>query len=154
MTNQCWFLKALSVGLLSTTLGCGGVHDATVSGTVTLDDQTLSRGAINFQPVSSGPPSTGRITSNGSYEIRTGSELGLPSGEYKVTIRANEAPASAVSKDGGPPPLGKRITPVWYGRASTTPLSFQIQPGANTYDIPLTTKPPEGWVDPTKKRRR
>ncbi|QDT00802.1 carboxypeptidase-like regulatory domain-containing protein [Adhaeretor mobilis] len=154
MTSKRWFREVLTVALVAVTVGCGGVYDSTISGKVSLDNQALSRGAITFQPITSGPPSTGRIKSDGSYRIRTGSEIGLPPGEYKVTIRANEAPANAVSKDGGPPPIGKRITPVWYDRASTTPLSFQVQPGPNTYDIELSEKPPEGWVDPAKKRRR
>lgn len=134
--------------------GCGGVYDATLSGSVTLDDKPLDRGTITFRPVSPGPPSIARIESDGSYRVNTGSEEGLPSGSYSVTVKANEPPASAMSEDGGPPPPGKRITPRWYEQTKTSPLKVEVKPGHNDYPLALDSTPPEGWVEPKKRNRR
>lgn len=137
---------------LATLLGCGGPYDASVSGDVTLDGQPLTRGTVSFTPTAGGPPAYARIDGSGSYAVRTGREVGLPAGEYSVTVVANEPPAAAQGEDGGPPPAGKPITPPWYRSAETSGLRFQVEPGSNDIDLPLTTQAPAGW-DPRGGRR-
>jgi len=134
------------------TVGCGGVYDSTVSGTVTLDSNPVPRGTITFKPVDGGPSAYGQIQSDGSYELRTGREEGAPSGQYQVTVVANEPPAQQRSESGGPPPPGAAITPPWYRSSRTSRLQFNVEPGSNQIDIELSSTPPEGW-NPSNRRR-
>lgn len=125
--------------------GCGGPYDAAASGVVTLDGTIVPRGTVSFTPVKGGPAAYAVIEENGGYKVRTGREFGLPSGEYQVTIIANEPPAMEKSASGGPPPGGKPITPAWYRMKETSGLKFNINPGGNDVNLELTTKPPSGW---------
>ena len=141
-----------STPLILLLAGCGGPYDSTVTGVVTLAGNPLPRGTVSFIPQSSGPSAYGMIESDGRYVIRTGREEGLPSGQYAVTVMANEAPAQARGKDGGPPPLGKPLTPLWYADAATSGLSYVVEPGDNEINIELTSTPPPGWKPPPGRR--
>ena len=132
--------------------GCGGLYDASVSGTVTLDGNPLPRGTVAFNPENPGPASYGQIDDSGHYTVMTGREEGIPSGQYLLTVVANEIP-QVEGKDGGPPPAGKPITPRWYRSPTTSGLSFTIESGSNTIDLPLTSDPPSGWQEPKPRRR-
>lgn len=138
--------------MLAIASGCGGGYDASVSGIVTLDGAPLSRGQVAFYPVSSGPPGIGRIDQSGRYEINTGREAGLPSGQYAVTVVANEPPAESQSEQGGPPAAGKLITPAWYKTRQHSNLSVTVEPGDNEIDLELSSEPPPDW-SPSKRRR-
>jgi hypothetical protein len=126
-------------------VGCGGTYDATVSGMVTLDGNVVPRGTVAYQPVAGGPAAYGPIAEDGSYTIRTGSEQGLPSGEYAVTVTANEPPAVQQTASGGPPPPGKPITPPWYRSKDMSGLRFTVESGANEFNLELKSQPPAGW---------
>ncbi|MEX2309879.1 MAG: carboxypeptidase-like regulatory domain-containing protein [Pirellulales bacterium] len=125
-------------------VGCGGPYDSSVSGMVTLDGQAVPRGTVSYQPKAGGPAAYARIE-NGSYVMRTGREEGLPSGDYYVTVTANEPSAVARTEGGGPPPPGKPITPMWYRTKDTSGLSFMVEPGDNEIDLELKSPPPPGW---------
>ena len=125
--------------------GCGGPYDAYASGVVTLDGTIVPRGTVSFTPVKGGPAGYAIIEENGGYKVRTGREFGLPSGDYQVTIFANEAPAREKSATGGPPPGGKPITPAWYRMKETSGLKFTVERGKNKIDLELTSQPPAGW---------
>ena len=72
---------------MSTVAGCGGSGRGPVSGTVTLDDQPLEHGVINFRPVEGfSAPGSGGVVTGGSFEIPAAK--GLQPGKYKVTISA------------------------------------------------------------------
>jgi hypothetical protein len=124
-------------------IGCGGPHDATVMGMVTLDGAAVPRGTVTFYPVASGSAAYGRIADDGSYSVRTGREEGLPSGEYEVTVVANEAP-KVQPATAGPPPPGRSITPAQYRSRKTSGLKFTISPGTNTIDLALSANAPKG----------
>jgi hypothetical protein len=128
-------------------VGCGGPYDSSVRGKVTLDGNPLPRGVITYQPVNGGPSAYAMIDGNGSgtYVVRTGHEEGLPSGEYLVTVTANEPSAASHSTKGGPPPPGKLITPAWYRARETSGLKFTVQRGKNEINLELTSQPPPGW---------
>ena len=143
-----------SLAIIATLLGCGGPYDASVSGVVTFEGDTLPRGTVAFISSTGGPPAYGQVENDGSYEVRTGREEGLASGNYGVTVAANELPQVERSERGGPPPPGKPITPAWYRSIETSGLSFTVNPGSNEIDLALTGEAPPGWVDPRKKRRR
>jgi hypothetical protein len=125
--------------------GCGGPYNATVSGVVMLDGSKLNRGTVAYHPVAGGPPAYARIAEDGSYSMRTGREEGLPSGEYEVTVVANQPPAEKQSKLGGPPPPGKPITPPWYRTKQTSGLRFTVESGENEINLELKSQPPAGW---------
>lgn len=142
-------ISAIAVLFLA---GCGGPYDSTVTGVVKLANQPLPRGTVSFIPQSQGPPAYGMIESDGKYSIRTGREEGLASGGYTVTVTANEPPTKSQGKDGGPAPLGKPITPAWYGDPATSGLTYAVKSGKNKIDIDLTTQPPPGWKPPRGRR--
>ncbi len=132
--------------------GCGGLYDAKVTGTVSLDGQSLSRGTVAFNPASGGPAGYSMIDRHGKYAVMTGREQGLPSGDYTVTVVANESPATQGNRQGGPPPPGKPITPAWYRTKQTSGLRHKVNPGQNQINLELFTEPPPGWK-PLKTKR-
>lgn len=134
-----------AVVALAGTAGCGGPYDAAVSGIVTLDGKAVPRGTVSYQPVAGGPAAYAAIGDGGLYEVRTGREEGLPSGEYDVTVTANEPATERQTAKGGPPPPGKPITPPWYRSKETSGLRFNVTPGSNEINLELTSQPPAGW---------
>lgn len=134
--------------------GCGGLYDANVAGTVSLDSQPLSQGTVAFNPADGGPAAYSAIDKHGKYAVMTGREQGLRSGSYTVTVVANEPPDTQQNEQGGPPPPGKPITPVRYRTKQTSGLKYKIKPGQNQIDLELTTEPPPGWKAPKKHRPR
>lgn len=141
-----------AVALLLLTLGgCGGAYNSSVSGVVTLDGAAVPRGTVTYHPTAGGPAAYAPIRADGSYTIFTGREEGLPSGEYQVTVAANEASAQLVSKDGGPMPAGKAITPLWYRSKDTSGLKFNVESGSNEINLELKSQPPAGW-NPGRQR--
>lgn len=139
---------ALACAACLSPLGCGGVYDSSVSGVVTLDGSPVPRGTVTFSPEGTGPTAYGQIQSDGAYQLRTGKEEGLPPGQYTVTVIANEPPAEARSKTGGPAPMGKPITPDWYRDPAQSGLSFPVNDGENEINLELTSTPPAGYVPP------
>ena len=135
------FLLVAFVGMT----GCGGTYDSSVSGVVTLDGNPVPRGTVAFQPMSGGPAAYAPIQVNGDFTVRTGREDGLPSGEYDVTVTANEPPAIQQTAAGGPPPPGKPITPAWYRIKETAGLRFTVEAGENEINLELKSTPPAGW---------
>ena len=131
--------------------GCNGIYDASVEGLVTLDGDPVPAGVISFVPASGGPPGYARSDESGKYEVFTGSEVGIPSGEYAVTVVAREKPEETHTELGSPNP-GKQITPPWYKSTQSSPLSFSVEPGSNDIDLVLSSDPPSDWK-PKKKRK-
>jgi hypothetical protein len=129
--------------------GCGSEYDATLTGAVTLDGKPVPQGTVTWTPVDAGSSAYATIDSDGSYEVRTGREVGLKPGEYFVTVAANESAARTV--EGGPPPPGKLIVPIWYRFKDRSGLKFTVEPGGNQIDLQLSSQPPPGSPD---SRRR
>jgi hypothetical protein len=126
-------------------MGCGSPYDSTVFGKVTLDGQVVPRGTVAYHPVSGGPAAYALIDENGSYVVRTGRIEGVRSGDFEVTVTANEPPTVQQTAKGGPPPPGKPITPAWYRTKGTSGLKFTVEPGDNELDLQLKSQPPPGW---------
>ncbi|MEQ8211587.1 MAG: hypothetical protein RH917_17305 [Lacipirellulaceae bacterium] len=154
MSSSSKTLQRITWLFILAVAGCGGTYDSTVTGVVTLDGEPLSRGRVTFYPTSPGPPCIGSINEQGRYEVSTGLEVGLPSGEYAITVVANEPPEKSQGERGGPPPAGKLITPAWYKSKQFSGLKENIEPGANEVELALTSEPPAGWVGPKKRGRR
>lgn len=135
----------LALASLLLIAGCGGSYQSSAYGTVTLDGKVVPRGNIAFQPLAGGPAAYAQISEDGSYVVQTGREGGLPAGDYLVSVTANEAPAITQGGNGGPPPPGKLITPVWYRSKETSGLKYTVQPGKNVINLELKSQPPAGW---------
>jgi hypothetical protein len=133
-------LTASAVCLLLS--GCGNGL-ARVSGQVTLDGQPIRAGAgnvrvtVQFQPANgTGSTAIGLADENGNYSLATGSQDGIPPGDYLVTCTASELlPATAGSSTRG----SRRISDPKYANAKTSGLQFTVQPGNNAFDIPLVS---------------
>ncbi len=127
----CWLIVSAS--------GCGGQHDAAVSGVAYLDDQPLSNGMVTFHPTGGGAAAYGQIDASGRYELRTGDASGLKPGEYRVTVMATEPVVEA--GPGQAPAIPRPITPDRYRDFATTDIVEEIAAGSNQIDIRLTTTP-------------
>lgn len=130
--GNSWTFLVLTAAL---TLGCGRSHEATTSGTVTLDGKPLSSGTVTFHPSKGGAAAYGHIQSDGSYEIRTGSGRGLAAGEYIITVAVLEAlPPDPETGE----PRAKAITPPRYADVKTSGLRFTVRSGVNRIDLPMS----------------
>jgi hypothetical protein len=125
------------------TAGCAQ-SEATVSGRISVDGAPLAlpaeaTGTVTFTPVKPGPLAQGQIDPSGSYTLSTGSEGGLPAGNYQVTVVATEMPPLDPNNRAFVP-VPKRLTPPKYGDAQTSGLTWEVKPGANKADFNLDTK--------------
>jgi hypothetical protein len=132
---------------LCTLVGCGNGL-AQVSGVVMLDGQPIkggregSRVTVQFQPVSgNGSTAIGIADETGRYTLGTGSQTGIPAGDYFVTVTGSEL---VPSPDPSMPPSGRRITDPKFADAKTSGMRFTVAPGKNQYDIAVTS--PAGGV--------
>jgi hypothetical protein len=120
-------------------LGCGESLPplAPVKGTVyAADGSKLTSGQVSLVPETADttrkvPPSSGKIESDGTYEIFTGGKPGAPLVKYKITISPD------MSKGGmaqGKAPYDQK-----YREANKTPLKYEVvaSPEANRYDLKL-----------------
>jgi hypothetical protein len=135
-----WFVALLCLVLLN---GCGrGL--ASVDGTVTLDGAKLAggsdvRGTVFFYPDGqSGAPGIGILDANGHYELMTGSQAGVAPGQYSVAISATRI---IMPKDRTGMPGGKPMTPRKYADPKQSGFHADVQPGSNTFDFALSSKP-------------
>ena len=110
---------------------------APVKGTVTLDDKKLTSGQVSLVPeaVEAGkapPPSSGKINSDGTYEINTGGKPGAPLGKYKVKVTPDMA---APTEKKGEPPFNMK-----YYDHTKSGLGFEVVENAPSgrYDLKLS----------------
>jgi hypothetical protein len=116
--------------------GCGGRQ--TIEGTVTLDDQPLEQGYINFRPMpkAKGPP-VGSPIEKGKYVIRTKDAM---EGDYRVEI-TSLGKTGRKTRDGAGKSIDieGQVLPARYNSQST--LQIQIKPGQhNEFPFALTSK--------------
>ena len=135
--QRSYLIGGLAFVLVGWSLGCGGGHESSVSGNVTLDDKPLTTGNVTFYPSQGGAAVYSRIGAEGAYELKTGDTFGLKPGEYKVTVVATETPTVV---QGSTTPIGKLLTPRKYGQLQETDLLFKVEPGDNTIDLRLKSR--------------
>jgi hypothetical protein len=129
-------LVALSVCALP---GCGSDLGATVSGTVTLDGKRVGPGMVTFVPVEGATnPADGAIQIDGSYSLKTGREVGLKPGRYRASATILDQPDVKPGERSYEAP--KLVTPQKYSDPSTSGLEYDVKPGSNTIDVPLSSK--------------
>lgn len=156
------FLTFATILTLAASLsGCGGgVDDAytgptgTVTGTVKIDDQPVSSTcAISFVNLEKGFTASARTDSSGNYTLKSKDSENIPVGKYSVTVSLADSGAAepspeeameqamAQQESGGevaPPASG--VIPAKYASPGSSGLSFEVKEGANTIDIPLSSK--------------
>ncbi len=119
--------------LLLFVAGCGhSPLDGRVEGVVTVAGKPLPCGTVVFYPVGGGPPAYGEIDAHGHYVATTGSQRGLLSGQYRVTVFS--VGQSPDLKHFVP---GPRLAPERFSNADRSGLTYTVKPGRNHYDIPL-----------------
>jgi hypothetical protein len=121
-------LRAFGSGLLFACLifaaGCGGSGKYGVSGTVKYQGQPVKAGSVSFIPEGANSPIGGAPIVNGAYEIPAA--IGLPQGQYKVTISSTDAQdvkQGEAPGESGPTP--KELLPEKYN--SNTELKAEVK---------------------------
>jgi hypothetical protein len=124
-------------------VGCGNGLSS-VNGTVTLDGVPLTGGegvkaSIGFYPDGQpGAPGIGFLDSNGHYTLMVGSQEGIAAGKYAVAISATRI---IMPKDPAGMPSGEPMTPRKYADPRQSGFHADVQPGRNTFDFDLKSKP-------------
>lgn len=132
------FAIFISVGLLT---GCENTLPATVSGTITVDGESLSgvKGEVMFHPSGGGAMAMASLGKDGTYSINTGTTKGLDPGSYLVTVRVvRNEPAASGGNQGAP-----KQTPLAsskYGDRDKSGLTAEVKPGNNVFDFDLKSK--------------
>jgi hypothetical protein len=144
--------RALLLLSLISSLGCGrSLSD--VTGTVTYKSKELTFGYVTIL-ASDGIFRNAKIEENGTYQFS-----GIPVGNARFAVSAidpkvqeaamkqiakplftGEPRAASAGKSAKPPtdPMAQAsVIPPEYGDVTTSHLEFQVEPGHNTYDIPL-----------------
>ena len=120
--------------------GCSGSEfGADVSGTASLDGTPLTSGNVVFVPadgVSNNAVSA--VDSGGGYRLMSNRAPGLAPGKYRVSVTMHEQ--IAVQPGERSMVVPKLLTPATYADANTSGLEFDVKPGSNTIDLPLTSK--------------
>ena len=140
--NCCPILATLTISVVGIVVtGCSqSGMESQVSGQVTLDGRPIGPGVVVFANAlpGGGNPSDGAIQPDGHYKLRTANTKGLYPGKYKVSVSVIDEPT--------PPPgvrnmtPGKQLVPEKYTDVSTSDLEFEVKPGSNTINIPLSSK--------------
>ncbi len=142
-TRSVRWMLSLAVILLSAAIGCGKADSnrGSVSGEVKLDDKPLEQGSILFTPVdgTKGTVAGGEIK-NGKYQLS--GEKGPALGKNSVAIRAVRKTGKMVQKPMAPrgemtEELAEAVAPRFN---SSTTLSFEVKPGANTGNFDVQSK--------------
>jgi hypothetical protein len=147
-TRACGGL--LLFGLLAFAVGCGPNYKArgTVKGTVTFAGKNLTAGSVVFY---------GKDNLTGSASIRTDGTYVIndaPLGDVKITVTVPQMPPGGVGYMKGAPagpvmpgesassattiPSNVVSIPQKYANVETSGLTYTVQRGEQTHDIPLT----------------
>ncbi|TWT61504.1 hypothetical protein [Rubinisphaera italica] len=127
-------------------LGCGGSDyegpsRAAVSGTITLNGESIENGTISFQPRSSSNRAAGAIIVGGQYEISEGK--GPNMGVYDVIISSiineEEVPVIDSGEDTGETEMvGEQIIPSKYNE--DTELKVTVDKSSHQFDFNLDSE--------------
>lgn len=132
-------LVVCGLPLLALVSGCGKpahIPDlGEVSGTVTLDGQPLADATVSFSPAE-GRPSFGKTDAAGQYSLSfVGDHTGAIVGPHTVRISTEQY----IEREDGSTDFVKESVPPGYNTQST--LAVSVEPGENTFDFDLSSKP-------------
>lgn len=140
----------LSLAGFSVLLGCGGESVpsdmASVSGTVTHNNEPVAEATVIFTPVGGTSSAAGRTDEAGTFTLTAGPEPGVEPGDYQVIVTKRESnDAEQVSEDhpdyDGSASVNRtqskptHLLPEKYANANSTPLKVTLTEGKN--DVPL-----------------
>ncbi|MBN2293164.1 MAG: hypothetical protein JXM70_12105 [Pirellulales bacterium] len=137
------YRRGFSKLLLSLTVfavfGCSSgssLDRAALTGTVTFDGKPLDRGMIGLLPTGDtrGPQGSAAIKSDGTYEVQTAGKPGTVIGTHKVVVQCRETISQQEARD---MKVGRSLIPAKYTSYDTTPLTVEVTPGENVFDIKL-----------------
>jgi hypothetical protein len=154
-----WFRRGLSAAAVCVLAGCTGSDgmppSGVLKGTVKYKGQPVPGGSVIVYPAGGGGrDGAGLISPDGRYAVYE-----APLGAVKVVVRGVDAktasaamyPGQTIPKGakvtgappearmgGGGPPAKPIILPAKYAQMETTPLTFTVAKGDNTFDIELT----------------
>ncbi|QDT63330.1 hypothetical protein [Calycomorphotria hydatis] len=110
-----------------------------VTGSVTIDGQSATKGVVSFTPVNGGDSGVGIIQPDGSYQVRTSvSSPGIPAGDYRVAVTIWEKEPGELLEDGSFAE-GVPAIPEKYFNNETSGLSFTVsETGTNHFEIEIS----------------
>ncbi|EAQ78733.1 hypothetical protein [Blastopirellula marina] len=124
--------------LLLVSTGCGssgGIATAPVQGTVTWEGEPVTAGAITFRPSAAGKSASGKIQSDGTFELGTYHETdGAVIGPGVLSYTAPRAELPKNLRPGQSLPKGQ------YTGLTPQDASIEIHDGVNTLRIELTPR--------------
>ncbi len=107
---------------------------APVKGKVTLNGQPIKSGNIMTLPSNGGRGAAAPIGPDGSFELKTGTDMGALIGTHKVAVVAYEG----TGKSGPEAGVGKLLVPDRYINPETSDLSIDVKAGeANSPTLDL-----------------
>jgi hypothetical protein len=115
--------------------GCSNSNRGVVSGSVTIDGQSVKSGSIAFFPTDEKSPTTGASITDGQYTAQ------VPLGHAKVQIRvAKQVGQKKLYNTADSPvqPIMQEILPARYN--DDTELRLDVKPGNTVKNFELTTK--------------
>lgn len=131
-------------------LGCGGGNGlpsggkGTVSGKVTYNGQPVPQGCIVSFIGPNGITGTGVTDGSGAYRISMRDGKNVLAGGYRVSVSPpppapiSDEEAMKLSMAGKPTVEAVKEVPQKYRNPESSPLTFEVMEGANTFDIALT----------------
>jgi len=144
---RCWLPFLVSFFFLAVT-GCGSSKKPVVSGTVRLNNEPLNGGIVIFESEEEGGGGGTATIIEGAYTLH----LSKP-GKMKIYIRPRSTMTPIPGGRGGPPkdseaPEGAGSRPVTkkkesnpipqkYTKLESSPLTLDVQPGKQEYNIEL-----------------
>ena len=129
-------VKPQAVFLLAVLLlaGCGpGLSP--VRGKITYKGRPVTTGDILFVPDAGGTTATGKIATDGSYDLSTDGRRGTAPGAYKVMIVSMEDTAGKLPEERNP--LPRLLVPEKYSDMLKSGLTARVKSGDNEIDFPL-----------------
>jgi hypothetical protein len=134
-------ITGLTAIVLCFAVGCGG-SESSVSGTISIDGKPLVgsetiRATVMFYPESNGAPAAAKLDTNGTYSVSTGSQAGLPPGNYLVAISAREI----TGPTGAGPTSMRDLAALTYADPKISGLKAEVKPGRNTINFDLKSQP-------------
>lgn len=151
----------VALGLLATSVGCGGgrvdIPLGKVRGKVVYNGKPMTAGTVTFTPITGkgaegGHVATGEIESDGTYVLTTfDTGDGAILGQHAATVVAREGGSGSLKDLNAPKGsegpgmqsvrpryvLPKLLTPSRYSSPQTTPLKYTVREGANVFDLEL-----------------
>lgn len=134
MVSRKSALSALLVAI--TAVGCGkasGPELSTLKGHVTLNGAPLGKARVIYQPASAGgSPSFAETAADGSYELKFNRDrIGVLLGLHRISVTTyrveeDQSGKETVVLESLPPKYNEK-----------TELSYEVQPGANVFDLKL-----------------